>query len=155
MIEEWGLGDEFKLAYLSSAEDTTDPHLLRALCATAVAMIREQKELRLRSADEVLTHPRRSPGRPRVAAAARAERPVGRPRKYSERVVDAFGELQLELGAFGKPHSDRDTARALLERYDIRERPYTRAQIRGNECFIRRLAKYMSARRNSRPKIVE
>jgi hypothetical protein len=150
MTEGWGPGDELVLALLSDSKATSDPHLLRSLCVTAAAMIREQQEAisRLRTATE-----RRPRGRPRgPVQPPRNKRPAGRPPKYPEVLFTAVEELQRELRSAGKRHTDLITARTLIERHDRRKTPLSRAELRDSERFARRLAKLMSARRNRRPK---
>lgn len=146
MKEIWRLGDEAVLDALSNANATSDPQLLRELCASAATMIRELQE-RLPCAQE----PKRR-GRPPKTKAASAKGRVGRPRKYSDAVADAFEELKAQLLAEGRPNSDLATACELFDRYGRPYWPFRRNRIEENR-FFRRLAKRMSAQRKRRPEM--
>jgi hypothetical protein len=146
MREIWRLGDEAILDALSNADAISDPKVLRALCASAAAIIRELQERLPRGRE-----PKRR-GRPQKTEGTSGKGRVGRPRKYSDAVVNAFEELKEHLRAEGRSCSDLATASELFERYGRPYWPFPRNRIEENRLF-RRLAKHMSARRNRRPEM--
>ena len=139
MTKDWGFGHEIVLADLLDARNKNDVAQLQALCAIAAGMITEQQ-------DTIRKLLERRVGRPRTRPVQPAQQAIGAPRKYKQLVVDAFYTMQAELRDAGKPHSNPATVRALLERYDRRKRPLSRKDTEESERFVRRFAKFISAK---------